>query len=54
MECEDFVGEVEAKVINKNIAHVTLRNSNLLVNETEENRYLKEANIGANIIGNLF
>jgi len=53
MECAAFVGEIEARVINKNQADVTLHNSNLLVNETEEYRYVKEANIGANVIGNL-
>ena len=53
MECAAFVGEIEARAINKNLADITLHNSNLLVNETEEYRSVKEANIGAKIIGNL-
>ena len=53
MECAVFVGEIEARVINKNLAEIKLHNSNLLVNETEEYRSVKEANIGANIIANL-
>ena len=53
MECAAFVWEIEARLINNNLADITLHNSNLLVNETEECRFIKEANIRANMIGNL-
>ena len=52
-ECAAFVEEIEARVINKNLTDVTLRNSNLLANETKEYISVKKSNIGANVIGNL-
>ena len=53
MKCAAFVGEVETRVINNNLEDITLHNSDLLVKKTEEYRSVKEANIEANIIGNL-
>ena len=44
---------IEARVNNKSIVDVTFHSSNLLVNETEEDRSVKEANIEDNIIGNV-
>ena len=53
IECAAFVGIIEARVINKNLADITLHTINLLVNETEEYRSVKEANPWSNLIGNL-
>ena len=45
--------EIEARVINNDLEDSTLHNRDLLVKETEEFRSEKEANLEANVIGNL-
>ena len=50
MKCAAFVGGI--RVIDNNLEGITLHNNDLLANETEECRSVKEANLEAKI-GNL-
>ena len=47
------MGEVETRVINRNIENTTSHNSDILAKNAEEHAYAEEANIEANMIGNL-